>query len=49
VLAGTEGGDNYIVGGTYEDRLVRTGAGWRIAHRVMTQTWTEGNPGVVRR
>jgi SnoaL-like domain len=49
VLTGTEGGDNYIVGGTYEDRLVRTEAGWRIAHRVMTQTWTEGNLAVIGR
>jgi hypothetical protein len=49
VLARTEGGDNYIVGGYYEDRVVRTPDGWRIAHRLMQQTWTEGNPAVVRR
>jgi len=49
VRAGTDGGDNYIVGGFYEDRFVRTPDGWRIAHRVMQQTWTEGNPAVVRR
>ena len=49
VAAGTEGGDNYIVGGYYEDRLERTPDGWRIAHRLMQQTWTEGNPSVVRR
>jgi len=49
VMAGTEGGDNYIVGGYYEDRLERTPDGWRIAHRLMQQTWTEGNPAVVRR
>lgn len=49
VLSGTEGGDNYIVGGYYEDRVVRTPAGWRISHRLMQQTWTEGNPAVVRR
>ncbi len=49
VLAGTEGGDNYIVGGFYEDRLVRTADGWRIAHRVLEQTWTDGNPNVIRR
>jgi hypothetical protein len=49
VTAGTEGGDNYIVGGYYEDRLERTPDGWRIAHRLMQQTWTEGNPSVVRR
>lgn len=49
VLAGTDGGDNYIVGGYYDDRLVRTPEGWRIAHRVMQQTWVEGNPNVTRR
>jgi hypothetical protein len=49
VLAGTEGGDNFIVGGYYEDRLMRTPDGWRITHRLMQQTWTDGNPDVVRR
>ncbi len=49
VRAGTEGGDNYIVGGYYEDRVVRTPDGWRIAHRLMQQSWTEGNPNVVKR
>ena len=49
VKAGTPGGDNYIVGGYYDDRLVRTPAGWRIAHRTMQQTWTEGNRDVVKR
>lgn len=49
VLQGTEGGDNFLVGGYYEDRVVRTPDGWRIAHRLMEQTWTEGNADVVRR
>jgi len=49
VMRGTEGGENYIVGGYYEDRLVRTPDGWRIAHRLMQQTWTEGNPNVTKR
>jgi len=49
VMEGAEGGDNYIVGGYYEDRLQRTPDGWRIVHRLMQQTWTEGNPAVVRR
>jgi len=49
VKIGTDGGDNYIVGGYYEDRVVRTAAGWRIAHRLMQQTWTEGNPSVTKR
>ncbi len=49
VKSGTPGGDNYIVGGHYEDRVVRTPDGWRIAHRTMQQTWVEGNPEVTRR
>jgi hypothetical protein len=49
VKTGTPGGDNFIVGGFYDDRLVRTPAGWRIAHRTMQQLWTEGNLAVVKR
>jgi hypothetical protein len=47
VRRGTEGGDNFIIGGFYEDRLVRTPAGWRISHRLMEETWREGNRAVV--
>lgn len=39
---------NYLVGGSYVDQLVRTGDGWRIAHRRLIVTWTEGNPDVVQ-
>jgi hypothetical protein len=49
VREGVEGGDNFIVGGYYEDRVVRTPEGWRIAHRLMQQTWSEGNPNVTKR
>jgi ketosteroid isomerase-like protein len=42
------GGPNYLVGGRYEDRLVRTAAGWRIAHRTLTVMWTDGNVVVAR-
>ncbi len=49
VRAGVEGGHNFLVGGYYDDRVVRTPDGWRIAHRLMQQTWTEGNPDVVKR
>lgn len=31
----------FVVGGVYHDRLVRTGHGWRIAHRVEETTWWE--------
>ena len=43
-----EDGPNFIVGGRYEDQLVRTEHGWRIKHRDLIVTWSEGNPGVSR-
>lgn len=46
LLRGTEGGDLWLVAGTYEDQLVRTPEGWRIKQRVLTRVWTEGNPNV---
>jgi hypothetical protein len=48
VKRGTEGGDNYIVGGFYDDRLARTADGWRITHRTMEETWNSGNRAVVK-
>lgn len=48
VRAAAVGGPNYLVGGRYEDRLVRTAAGWRIAHRTLTVMWTDGNLAVAR-
>jgi SnoaL-like domain len=42
------GGANYIVAGRYDDRFVRTAAGWRIAHRTLTVMWTDGNVDVVK-
>ncbi len=44
-----EGGPHFVVALTYDDRLVRTDAGWRIAHRRLLPSWTSGNPAVVRR
>jgi hypothetical protein len=49
VKRGTQGGDNYLMGGSYEDSVVRTGEGWRISHRTLTLLWTEGNPAVIGR
>jgi ketosteroid isomerase-like protein len=49
VKAGTPGGELYVVGGYYDDRLARGPHGWRIVHRVMQQTWVEGNPAVIAR
>jgi 3-phenylpropionate/cinnamic acid dioxygenase small subunit len=40
------GGSTLVVGGVYHDRLVRTPAGWRIAHRRLEVTWMKGNIGV---
>ena len=45
----TPGGDHYFLGGRYHDRVVRTPAGWRIAHRTLHRMWTTGNRDVVRR
>lgn len=49
VRHGTPGGDTYIIAGSYADRTHRTPGGWRIAERVQTYFWREGNRGVVRR
>lgn len=49
VRRGTEGGDNFIIGGYYLDTFARTPDGWRITHRVMEETWREGNQAVVSR
>jgi ketosteroid isomerase-like protein len=46
IRAAADGGPNWMVAGRYEDRLVRTDAGWRIAHRTLTVMWTDGNVGV---
>jgi hypothetical protein len=48
VRSAAPGGANYIVAGAYDDRLVRTAAGWRITHRTLTVRWTDGNLSVVR-
>lgn len=47
VRPGTEGGDTYIVAGTYTDRLARDGDGWRIVHRRLDVVWTDGNSAVL--
>jgi hypothetical protein len=41
--------NNFLVGGTYRDRLVRTDDGWRIEHRTLEPTWQHGNPAVFER
>jgi ketosteroid isomerase-like protein len=44
---GAPGGDLYLIAGRYSDRLVRTAAGWRFAHRQLEFWWTDGNPAVL--
>jgi ketosteroid isomerase-like protein len=46
---GLDGGSQYVVAGRYDDTLVRTDAGWRIAHRDLIVMWTSGNPAVLER
>jgi hypothetical protein len=38
----------FIVGGRYDDELLRTAAGWRIARRALTVIWTAGDPAVLQ-
>jgi hypothetical protein len=47
VRRGVVGGRNLIIAGHYEDRLARASGGWRITHRSLIVTWTEGNSAVV--
>jgi len=49
VKTGTHGGDNFIIAGRYDDKLVRTPDGWRIRERRLAAVWTEGNPAVAGR
>jgi ketosteroid isomerase-like protein len=46
---GTPGGETYLLGGTYEDVLLRTADGWRITHRTLDRLWATGNRDVVMR
>jgi hypothetical protein len=48
VRAAAEGGELYVIAGRYEDELVRTPHGWRIAFRRLVGVWTDGNLEVVR-
>lgn len=46
VFVSDNGANTYIVAGTYTDDLVRTDGTWRIARRVLTPMWRDGNTGV---
>ncbi len=41
------GPDAYEANGWYDDKLVRTAAGWRISHRATRSNWCGGNPKVL--
>jgi hypothetical protein len=49
VRTDTPGGDLYIIAGRYDDTLLRTPDGWRIAERRQTYLWRAGNRAVVAR
>lgn len=44
---GGSAGNFYEVTGWYDDELVRTAEGWRIARRVSRSNWANGNPAVL--
>ena len=46
-LDGAPGGDHMSGGGWYDDRVVRTDAGWRIRDRNVTNWWRTGNVGLL--
>ena len=48
-LVGARGLNTYVMAGTYRDRLVRTQDGWRIEHRELEITWTDGNAAILAR
>ncbi|MEV7006464.1 nuclear transport factor 2 family protein [Streptosporangium sp. NPDC051022] len=49
VRHGLPGGELYLGGVRYQDRLRRTSDGWRFTHRLLVHIWGEGNPAVFGR
>tara|TARA_B100001142_G_C14119817_1_gene572554 strand:- start:153 stop:584 length:432 start_codon:yes stop_codon:yes gene_type:complete len=47
VRTSADEGVNFIIAGKYEDELIRIDKDWKIASRVLTKIWTEGNEKVV--
>lgn len=43
-----DGGNMFESGGWYDDRLVRTAAGWRIRRRTCRMVWWSGEPRVLQ-
>jgi hypothetical protein len=48
-VRGLAGGDNWLLGGRYLDRLRATDAGWRIERRDLVGVWSDGNPAILAR
>lgn len=38
------GGDFYLMRGSYDNHVVRTGQGWKISRLIQHISWVEGNP-----
>jgi 3-phenylpropionate/cinnamic acid dioxygenase small subunit len=47
VRLGLPGGEKFLGGGRYDDRLRRTPDGWRLTRRTIISVWSEGNPAVI--
>ena len=45
-LVSGSGVNTFVVAGTYTDQWIRTDQGWRIKHRHLSTTWTDGNAGI---
>ncbi|MXO74332.1 nuclear transport factor 2 family protein [Altererythrobacter aerius] len=46
---GSHAGKSYVMWGEYDDVLVRTPAGWRVAERTYTLAVSQGDPAMVSR
>jgi ketosteroid isomerase-like protein len=49
VVVGLDGGESWMLGGRYIDRLRRTDDGWRVEHRDLVSSWSDGNPAILAR
>lgn len=47
-LAGGEGGDFYLMRGSYTNRMLRTPEGWKITNLTQHISWLEGNEDLTR-
>lgn len=46
-LMNRDGGDDFALGGYYDDRLVKTGEGWRIEAVTLNVFWNRGNRAIM--